>query len=1352
MLDFVEILTRSPKQGHIEIYPNFVIGKSEDLMTKGQDFYAVWVEDIGLWSTDENDVVKLVDREINQKYEEIKNQFPGYSIKKLLLRNGSSGMIDQWHKYCQKQRRDKFVMLNEKLVFANDPVDKKDYASVRLDYALMPGDYSAWDELVSTLYEPSERHKIEWCIGSIVTGASKTNQKFLVFYGPKGTGKSTIIEIIQKLFKGYYATFDAKALGSGSDSFALEPFKNGPLVAIQHDGNLSRIEDNTRLNSLVSHEIMTVNEKFKSLYANAFKAFLIMGTNDPVRITNAKSGILRRLIDVNPSEHLIPRDRYDMLIQKINFELGAIAWHCKEIYEANPRFYDSYTPLNMMGATNDFYNFVEDSYFVFKKEDSTTLKSAWERYKTYCEDARVPYPLSLRAFKEELKNYFWEFTDRSYTDDGRIRNVYSKFRTDKFDFMDPMDILMEPPPEEEEDAGWLKFNCTKSLLDEFEMDCPAQYATSKETPSMPWDEVTTTLKDIDTSQLHYVKIPETHIVIDFDIPDENGNKCFALNLQEALKWPQTYAELSKSGQGIHLHYVYNGDATMLEQKYADHIEVKVFKNSGKSALRRKLTKCNDIPVATISSGLPLKKGENVVINADAIRSEKGLRNLIARNLRKEIHAGTKPSIDFIKKILDDAYASGLKYDVADMRTAILRFASNSTNHPLYCIGVMNQMKFKSDDPPEVTSPTDDDEIWFYDIEVFPNLLLINFKKRGKGNPMYRLINPKPEDLEVLVKKKLVGFNCRRYDNHIVYAAMMGYSNEEIYNLSKRIIGGDRTAFFSQAYDISYTDIYDFASAGNKKSLKKLEIEMGIHHQELGYDWDKPVPEDKWIEVSNYCDNDVYATEAAFEYKKLKSDFLARQILAELAGGKVNDTTNTLTTKLIFGNDKHPQGQFCYRDLSKPVDYLEPEVEAFLKEACPVMMSKTHVNDGLTFSLLPYFPGYKYEFGKSTYKGVEVGEGGYVYAEPGIYTNVALLDVSSMHPHSAIAECLFGPKFTRVFREIVEGRVSIKHKAWEELNDILGGKLTPFIERVKNGEFTAKDLANALKTAINSVYGLTAAGFENSFRDPRNIDNIVAKRGALFMIDLKEEVERRGFTVAHIKTDSIKIPNATPEIIKFVMDFAQEYGYSFEHEATYDRMCLVNDAVYIAKYATPDRCKELYGYVPGDNAEAAEDGEIWTATGTQFAVPYVFKKLFSGEPVIFDDMCETKSVSKGALYLDMGSEENHDYRFIGRVGQFCPMKNGYDLYVCRDEKYSSPSGTKGYKWMESEYVRANKLEKDIDESYYIQLAENASMEISKYGDFDKFVADEPYPLELTTEYCKKDSMEAEELFMNPPIPA
>ena len=264
MIDFLKISTRSVKQGVIEIFPKFIIGKSSDLMIRGGDFYAIWVEERGLWSTDEEDALRLIDRELDRYVEKHGDKFENSMIKVLYMWDSDSGMIDKWHKYCQKQQRDSFNMLDETLIFSNTKTNKKDYASKRLSYPLEPCDISAYEKIMSTLYSEEERRKIEWAIGSIVTGDSKTIQKFMVLYGAAGTGKSTILNIIQYLFEGYYSVFDAKALGSSSNSFALEAFKTNPLVAIQHDGDLSKIEDNTRLNSLVSHELMTVNEKFKS--------------------------------------------------------------------------------------------------------------------------------------------------------------------------------------------------------------------------------------------------------------------------------------------------------------------------------------------------------------------------------------------------------------------------------------------------------------------------------------------------------------------------------------------------------------------------------------------------------------------------------------------------------------------------------------------------------------------------------------------------------------------------------------------------------------------------------------------------------------------------------------------------------------------------------------------------------------------------------------------------------------------------------------------------------------------------------------------------------------------------------
>lgn len=1328
MLDFIKIKEKSTKIG-LEIYPAFIIKSSfDDLMIRGGDFYAVWNDYTQLWSTDEGVLINLIDSELEQYAKNYETRTGAKPARVCYLWDSDSGSIDRWHKYCQKQLRDNYHPLDETITFANTETTKKNYISKRLKYPLKKGPTDAYDEIIGTLYSDEERHKLEWAIGAIVTGNSKNIQKFIVMYGAPGTGKSTILNIVQDMFDGYYAVFDAKVLGSSSNAFALEAFKANPLIAIQHDGDLSRIEDNTRLNSVVSHEEMTVNEKFKSTYVNRFNSFLFMGTNKPVKITDAKSGLLRRLIDVSPTGNKIPTKRYDILMNQVKFELGAIAYHCKYVYLENPDAYNNYVPTSMMGASNDFYNYVLDSYDIFKRQNSTTLKAAYEMYKAYCDDSNVKYPLSKLLFKEELKNYFATFNERALLDQGeRVRNYYEGFKLDKFIYSgDKLEKIPEPI---------LELNCTESLLDEYCADCQAQYGNEDEKPTFKWNNVKTKLRDLDTHKLHYVNLPENHIVIDFDLKDEKGEKSYDRNIKAASKWPRTYAEVSKGGAGIHLHYIYDGDTSALSRIYSDDIEIKVF--TANASLRRKLTKCNDIPIATLNSNLPLKEKGDKVINFEGIKSEKGLRKFIIRNINKEIHNATKPSIDFIYSKLEECYNSGMKYDVTDMRPAIMAFAVNSSHQSDYCLKLVAKMKFKSDEVSIDNQGYSDDELVFYDVEVFPNLFIVNYKRRNT-DVVVRLINPTPQDIEQVLKFKLVGFNCRRYDNHIMYARLMGYDNEQLFNLSQRIIGKSANCMFGEAYNLSYTDVYDFCA--KKQSLKKWEIELGIHHHELGLPWDQPVPEELWTKVAEYCDDDVIATQAVFEANQ--GDFTAREILAELAGGTVNDTTNSLTTKFIFGRNRHPQDQFMYRDLSQPVTELPDDVLAFLKEAKPEMMAEPF--DGpLGKSLLPYFPGYKFEFGKSTYRGEEVGEGGEVWASPGMYGRSQTEDVGSMHPNSAIDECTFGPEYTRKFKEILDIRIHIKHGEYDVVRDAFGGKLAKYLK----DKSTAKALAQALKIAINSVYGLTAAKFENPFRDPRNKDNIVAKRGALFMIDLRHAVEEQGYKVIHVKTDSIKIANPDDYILNFIVERGKRYGYNFEVEHIFDRICLVNNAVYIAKLADDD----------------PEDPGKWTATGTQFAVPYVFKTLFSKEPIQFNDMCETKNSAVGPIYLDMNEsypdvtaeekqfknleskykkgelsdtlfenecvslreriEAGHNYIFVGKVGLFCPIKPGCGggTLVCkRDEKYSAVTGTKGYRWLESEIVKQNGKEDDIDKTYYNKLVDDAVSTISEFGDIEWFI--------------------------------
>ena len=1254
-------------RGNIIVYPDFKICRSKDLMVKGSKFCAIWDEEAGLWTTDIYDAQRLIDKELD---EYVARMNPD---KKVKVNYMSSFNTRTWTTFLSYMASlgDNYKVLDKTVTFADAKTSKNDYISKKLPYKLEDVPTPAYTELTTSLYDPEEIEKFEWIIGSIIAGDSRSIQKFLVFYGPKGTGKSTIINIILKLFDGYYGTFNAKSLGQANAEFALEPFRLNPLVAIQHDGDLSHIEDNTRLNSITSHEPITINVKHRSMYTDTFTSMCIMGTNKPVKITDAQSGIIRRLIDVVPKGTKLPVHKYETLYSRINFELGGIAQHCLNVYrKLGKNYYATYEPIRMMQKTDVFYNFISEYFMEYSELNEVTLKKAWEDYKTYCANTSIKYDMPQYKFREELKEYFEEFEEYGKDQNGNwVRKLYKGLRKNKIYTDDKPKKIEKPLP--------LVLDCKESLLDKMLANCPAQYAKEDGTPVTTWGSNHYILSDLDTKELHYVKPPINHIVIDFDLKNDKGEKDFALNAEAASKWPPTYAELSKGGQGIHLHYIYQGDPEQLSGIYDTNIEVKVFK--GKSALRRKLTRCNNIPVASISSGLPtIEKGDKVV-DFKVLKNEAALDTYIRKCLRKEYepHA-TKPMIDYIYDALDKAYKSGMDYDMSKWYSDVMCFATNSTHNKDYCVKKVVSMKWKSKSAEEDNIPAskenyEDDRIVFFDIEVFPNLLLIVWKFDGsdKHNVM---INPTIEEVKRLTKLKLVGFNCRRYDNHIIYAAALGFSVKELYNLSKTIIKEQR-GFIASAYNLSHADIYDFSTV--KQSLKKFEIELGMHHQELPLDWNKDVPEDRIEEVTSYCCNDVDATEATFHARE--EDYHARCIIAELSGKSPNDTTRICAEQFIFGDDRNPQNQFVYTDLST------------------------------------MFPGYKYDHGVSTYMGEVVGEGGYVYAEPGAYGTVPVLDVASMHPHSMIALNIFG-KYTVRLKELVDARIAVKHKDKTAAKKLLDGILVPYMK----DDDSCKKLAYALKIIINSIYGLTAASFPNRFRDPRNIDNIVAKRGALFMCTLKHKVQERGYKVVHIKTDSIKIADPDEEIQKFVVDFGKEYGYTFEIEEEFERFLLVNNAVYVGK---------------------TKEGE-WTATGAEFIHPYVFKMLFSKEPIIFSDLCETKQVQT-EIYLDFNEKnpEGHLYHFVGRVGSFIPIRDGFgggllmrkvnadeeievDVELSTEYKMSSVTGTKGYRWKEAELIKDD-YEKQINMDYYNQLISDAKNHISEFCDYELFVSEDTF---------------------------
>lgn len=1239
-------------QGIFQLSLDMVLGRTEDIVIRGGKFVAYYDCSTGFWKTKDYFYDYCFDI-LNKAAEVERIEHPTQTI---IVRNPAF-LASKFYTKLQafeKAQDDSKVLFDQRVIWASESPKKEDYSTQKMEYDISTADPVNYDKLMSILYAPEDRTMLEWLAGAALCGEGRKIDKFCFLEGTPGSGKSTFFNVLSDVFGPYCKPVEIGKMGDAHNDFATAQLKTAPLIGVDHDGDLSHIETNTILNRLISHEPIVINEKFERGVPLALNTLLFIGSNEPLRLTSSMSGLLRRCLDPVPTGKLLPKEKWEKYTEGARHELGAIANRFISVYkELGDKAYAKYRSSRIVRSGNAIGYWVE-RYRAreWKRDDECRLSDEYSMYRSYCDGASVK-PISKQMFERQIL-FFWQTMQEEEGENGTMDARFFGYQWRTTAFKKPVYskyVMSEERCEPNED--WLSFTVNEDFIfSDTNKDMDAQYATEGGFPREKWADVKTKLENIDSRELHYVRMQPNHIVIDFDCRDAGGGKSLAVNIEKIkeLGLPMTYGELSKSGQGVHLHYFYDGDPETLTSILDENVEVKVFR--GNASLRRKFTFSNGYQIATISSGIPKKaKREDV---ASEIKDAKHLEFFILKGVRGE-YGSHIVTMNFLAKVIDQCYESGsFEYNIEYLRENIVVYARNSTNHAKECEDIAWSLHLVS------KNYVDERPIAFFDFEVFKNFNCMAWGLLDSDQVNCEIF-PSAKTIVTFFKTyRVIGYNNKRYDNMIAEAIISGAEPMELYKLSKRLVSGK--AFAPKEIQAkSYSDVLDFLNV--KQSLKKWELQLGIHHKECKYNWDEPVPEEAFQEVAEYCKNDVAATKIVFLANQ--DDWNTRKILLAMCGNppglNMNSSTNDITAYLIFGSDPHPQDSFVYVDLSKE------------------------------------FPGYSFTIDEkskihSEYMGVEPSEGGYVFSAPGYYENIGVADVASMHPTSLIMLNAFGSKYTRRYADLVNARKACKHGDRAALE---GNQFGPqILKLVDSGMATFASLKGSLKVPINAVYGETTAKHSNRFRDPRNVDNIVAKRGALMMVTLRRHMIDMGVSVVHIKTDSIKIPNCTEELFQEVSRFGKEYGYDFELEEYYSVFCLFDKANYIG-----------YNVCSGK----------WDSRGTYFE-KYVYKRLFSHEEFAPEDFAMCKTVEDGAIYCgDIFCGKNVNVACVkqGTIGHELKIRNGdAESYVAK---------TKGYEWVEFEDLLERPDWRDyINFDYYETLVAKAVEKIEKYVPFEAFV--------------------------------
>lgn len=604
----------------------------------------------------------------------------------------------------------------------------------------------------------------------------------------------------------------------------------------------------------------------------------------------------------------------------------------------------------------------------------------------------------------------------------------------------------------------------------------------------------------------------------------------------------------------------------------------------------------------------------------------------------------------------------------------------------------------------------------YDTECFRNYWAIAFKCRKTGR-VKRFELTKRIELDrkgiskILRNFRVYSFNGIKYDMPMIMAALAGWSNQDLKNLSDAIIQNNLLDW--QTYDQfgidkppSFLDHIDLMSVSpGSPQMPSLKMYGGRLHsrrmQEMPVDIDLPITAETLPIVRDYHVNDLDTTlDMATD---LDTQVKLRAIMSDEYGVDLRSKSDAqIAEAVIKAEIERRTGRKIERPKIKAgkFKYVAPKFIVFKTEVLRNLL-KTVTNSDFTVG----YDGKVYE--PASFENIDIRIGGhrYTFGLGGLHSTEKRAshvcdgtfklrdrDVTGYYPRTIQVTGLTPPQLGHHFQ------------------DIFGDIITRRVKAKKSGD---KNTAETLKIVLNGTFGKLGSPFSILYAPNLLIQTTVT--GQLAILMLIERLFLADIEVVSANTDGIvsKIPNTPGMNFRFaeiIDDWEKDTEYDTE-EVTYEALYSRDVNNYIAVYRDASgklkaKTKGAYGErgpgLPGAAGQKHNpDAEICSIAVVQY--------LLHGIP-IETTIEECDDVRKFVIIRRVKGGAVKGDEYIGKVIRWYQAEGveGCLTYATNGNRVPSSEGAKPLMLLPDE------LPDDIDYSWYIREAEAILSDIGAGG--------------------------------------